>query len=119
MRVLIVEDEPRLAELTRRVLLQEGFDPLVCLDGVSGLDEALTGSFDVIVLDRMLPGMNGLELLEELRVEKISTPVLMLTALSELPERIKGLDAGADDYLGKPFAFEELIARIRAQRPAP
>ncbi len=114
MRILIVEDEPRLAEVIRKVLLQERFDAVVSHDGPSGLDLALTGGFDVIILDRMLPGLDGLGVLAALREEQIDTPVLMLTALGELPERVEGLNAGADDYLGKPFAFEELLARIRS-----
>jgi two-component system, OmpR family, response regulator len=114
MRVLIVEDETRLAGLIAGVLRQERFDVAVAHDGRSGLDEALTGSFDVILLDRMLPEIDGLEILAALREEHVDTPVLMLTALGELPERVEGLNAGADDYLGKPFAFEELIARLRS-----
>jgi two-component system, OmpR family, response regulator len=113
MRVLVVEDEPRLAELIRRVLNQERFEADVCFDGVTGFDAASTGAYDVVVLDRMLPGMDGVDLLQALRRVGNSTPVLMLTALGDVPERIEGLEAGADDYLGKPFAFEELIARIR------
>jgi DNA-binding response OmpR family regulator len=114
MRILIVEDESRLAELIRKVLVQERFDATVAHDGPAGLDQALTGSFDVIILDRMLPGMDGIALLAALRAEGVDTPVLMLTALGELPERVEGLNAGADDYLGKPFAFEELLARVRS-----
>ncbi len=114
MRILIVEDEVRLAQLMTRVLSQERFDVDVAHDGDAGLDLALTGSYDAIVLDRMLPGLDGVELLRELRAARVSTPTLMLTARTELDERVEGLNAGADDYLGKPFAFEELIARLRA-----
>jgi DNA-binding response OmpR family regulator len=113
VRILIIEDEARLADIIARVLRQERFDVDVAYNGASGLDLALRGTFDVIILDRMLPARDGMEVLRELRAERIATPVLMLTALSDLPERVEGLDAGADDYLGKPFAFDELLARIR------
>lgn len=113
MRVLIVEDEERLAELIGKVLRQEHIESEIASDGAAGLDLALTGVFDVIVLDRMLPEVDGIEVIAELRAAGAQTPILMLTALGELPERVEGLNAGADDYLGKPFAFEELIARIR------
>ncbi|MGD9715374.1 MAG: response regulator transcription factor [Thermomicrobiales bacterium] len=114
MRILIVEDEARLADLISKMLRQEHFETDVAGDGDEGLDLALTGGYDVIVLDRMLPGMDGIDVIEALRRERVDTPVLMLTALGELPERVEGLNAGADDYLGKPFAFEELVARIRS-----
>jgi DNA-binding response OmpR family regulator len=114
MRILIIEDEPRLADLISKVLVQERYATTVARNGDTGLDEALSGSYDVIVLDRMLPGIDGLSVLAAMRQHQIATPVLMLTALGELPERVEGLNAGADDYLGKPFAFEELLARIRS-----
>ncbi|MFM9108370.1 MAG: response regulator transcription factor [Chloroflexota bacterium] len=114
MRILVIEDETRLARVIARVLEQERFDVDVRHDGPSGLDAALTGSYDAIVLDRMLPGMDGLAVVRGLRQEGVATPVLMLTARGDLPERVEGLDAGADDYLGKPFAFEEVLARLRA-----
>lgn len=114
MRILLVEDETRMARVIARVLEEERFDVDVRHDGIAGLDAALSGAYDAIVLDRMLPGMDGLSLVRELRQEKIATPVLMLTARGDLPERVEGLNAGADDYLGKPFAFEELLARLRA-----
>lgn len=114
MRVLLVEDSVKLARLIEQVLAQEQIDPTVRFDGPSGLDEALTGSYDVIVLDRLLPGIDGVSIVAQLRSHGIGTPVLMLTALGDLPERVEGLNAGADDYLGKPFAFAELLARIRA-----
>jgi DNA-binding response OmpR family regulator len=114
MRILIVEDEARLANLISNVLIQERFDTTVAYDGCAGLDDALTGSYDVIVLDRMLPGLDGLGVLAAMRENNVETPVLMLTALGDLPERVEGLNAGADDYLGKPFAFEELLARVRS-----
>jgi DNA-binding response OmpR family regulator len=114
MRILIVEDEERLARIIARVLTQERFTVDVVHDGEAGLDAALTGAYDAIILDRMLPKRDGASIVRELRAERIATPVLMLTALSDLPDRVEGLDAGADDYLGKPFAFEELLARLRA-----
>jgi DNA-binding response OmpR family regulator len=114
MRILIVEDEERLAGIIARVLTQERFTVDVIHDGEAGLDAALTGAYDAIILDRMLPKRDGASFVRELRAEQIPTPVLMLTALSDLPDRVEGLDAGADDYLGKPFAFEELLARLRA-----
>jgi DNA-binding response OmpR family regulator len=114
MRILVVEDEVKLAEIIGRVLQAERYEVDLAFDGDSGLDLALAGVYDAIVLDRMLPGLDGLELCRHLRQEGIQTPVLMLTARRELPDRVEGLDAGADDYLGKPFAFAELQARIRA-----
>lgn len=114
MRLLLVEDEIELASLIRRVLARERYEVDVLHDGDEGLEMALTGAYDGIILDRMLPGTDGLEILAEMRANNINTPVLILSALSELGERIEGLDVGADDYLGKPFAFEELVARVRA-----
>src|SRR5262245_53056556 len=114
MRVLLIEDEARLASIVQRLLKLERFDVEVASDGETGLDCALTGAYDALIVDRMLPGQDGLEVVRALRAEGIGTPALMLTARSELPERVEGLDAGADDYLGKPFAFEELLARLRA-----
>jgi len=116
MRVLLVEDNTRLSRVIARVLQQERYDVDVAFDGDDGLDKALVGEYDVAIVDRMLPGMNGIDLVRALREEKIDTPILMLTALADLPERVQGLDAGADDYLGKPFAFDELLARLRALR---
>lgn len=114
MRILLIEDDERLAAVMARVLRQERFDVDLAHDGDSGLDAALTGSYDAVVIDWMLPRRDGVEIIRELRRERIETPLLMLTARGELPERVHGLDAGADDYLAKPFAFEELLARLRA-----
>ncbi|HUZ02786.1 MAG TPA: response regulator transcription factor [Thermomicrobiaceae bacterium] len=114
MRVLVVEDEEKLADLVARMLKAERFDVDVALDGPTGLERAMNASFDAVVLDRMLPGMDGLEVCRRLRSARVMTPVLVLTARRELNERVQGLDAGADDYLGKPFAFSELLARLRA-----
>lgn len=114
MRLLVVEDETRLAELIARRLRHEHYEVDLSFDGCDGFDRALTGGYDVIVLDRMLPGLDGIEVCRRLRKSGVHTPVLMLTARRELEERVEGLEAGTDDYLGKPFAFSELLARIRA-----
>jgi DNA-binding response OmpR family regulator len=114
MRVLLIEDEARLSTILYQLLSQELFDVDTARDGETGLEKALTGAYDVLIVDRMLPGLDGLSIVRALRHHRIETPALMLTARSELPERVEGLDAGADDYLGKPFAFSELLARLRA-----
>jgi DNA-binding response OmpR family regulator len=114
MRVLVVEDEPRMGELIRRVLLAERHVVDLVEDGVGALVLAKAGGYDVIVLDRMLPDLEGTEVLQLLRSRGDRTPVLLLTALGSVEQRVDGLDAGADDYLAKPFAFEELLARLRA-----
>jgi DNA-binding response OmpR family regulator len=114
MRILVIEDDERLARVIAQVLRQERFDVELAHDGTTGLEQALTGSYDALIVDWMLPGRDGLGIIRELRAEQIATPALMLTARGEMPQRVEGLDAGADDYLGKPFAFEELLARLRA-----
>ena len=114
MRLLVVEDEPKMAEAIRRVLVAERNAVDVADDGVGALAFAADRDYDVIVLDRGLPDLDGLEVLRLLRSRGVSTPVLMLTALGSLEHRVAGLDAGADDYLPKPFAFAELLARLRA-----
>jgi len=114
MRVLVVEDEASISGFIRQGLSEAGFVVTVEADGQHGLKRALKAEFDVIILDIMLPGMNGLELLRRARSGGISTPVLLLTARDEIDDRVTGLDAGADDYLTKPFAFSELLARTRA-----
>ena len=114
MRILIVEDDDRLARIMERVLRHEHFDVALAPDGETGLESALTGIYNALIVDWMLPAKDGVQLIRELRAGHVDTPVLMLTARSELPQRVQGLDAGADDYLGKPFAFEELVARLRA-----
>ncbi len=120
MRILLIEDEARLANLIRRVLVGERHVVDIAPDGVAGIALAERSPHDVIVLDRGLPDIDGLSVLRLLRGKKIDTPVLMLTALGSVEERVIGLEAGADDYLPKPFAFAELIARIKAlaRRPA-
>jgi DNA-binding response OmpR family regulator len=114
MRVLVVEDERRLARLLRRVLEEERYTVDEAYDGVEGEDLARTGVYDVIILDVMLPGRDGLTVCRNLRRDRVATPILMLTARDAVPDRVAGLDAGADDYLVKPFAFAELLARLRA-----
>jgi DNA-binding response OmpR family regulator len=114
MYVLVVEDERRLAQLVRRVLEEEGHTVDVAYDGEEGLQMALEGTHDVIVLDIMLPEINGLDVCKSIRANRVDTPVLLLTALDSVDDRVRGLDAGADDYLPKPFAFQELMARLRA-----
>ena len=114
MRILLIEDEARLANLIRRVLVGERHVVDVAPDGVAGVALAERSPHDVIVLDRGLPDIDGLSVLRLLRGRKIETPVLILTALGSVEERVVGLEAGADDYLPKPFAFAELIARIKA-----
>ena len=114
MRVLIVEDEVRLAATLQDLLEMDGYTADVCHDGESGLDNALTGIYDVILLDVMLPKMDGFTVLRRLRAEGGSTPVLMLTARSEVTDKVTGLDSGADYYLTKPFEPRELLACVRA-----
>ena len=109
-----MEDEPRLAQLLKRALEQDGHDVEIALDGLDGLRQAESGSFEVIVLDILLPRLNGIEVCRRLRAGGVHTPILMLTARDAVYQRVEGLDAGADDYLTKPFAIAELLARIRA-----
>lgn len=114
MHILVVEDEKRLANLLRRVLSEERHTVDVAFDGVSGYDLAASDTYDLVVLDLMLPGMDGLEICRQLRASNIQTPVLMLTARGAVEDRVAGLKLGADDYLVKPFAMEELLARVGA-----
>ena len=114
MYILVVEDERRLAQVVRRVLEEEGHTVDVAYDGEEGLALATDGSHDVIVLDILLPVMDGFEVCRTLRRDRVDTPILLLTALDSVDDRVRGLDAGADDYLPKPFAFQELLARLRA-----
>lgn len=120
MRMLIVEDERKIALAIKKGLEQETFAVDVCLDGDEGLRFALDEPYDVIILDRMLPGKDGLTVCQELRAAGKQTPILLLTAKDKINDRVDGLNAGADDYLVKPFAFEELLARVRSllRRPA-
>ena len=114
MRVLIVEDEPKLAALVARALREEGHPADVAGHGADALWMAASAPYDAIVLDIMLPDLDGFEIVRRLRAKQVWTPVLMLTARDAVADRVGGLDAGADDYLTKPFSFEELLARLRA-----
>lgn len=120
MRILIVEDELRLAEALVRLVQEEQYQTDMATDGEEAFELATTIPYDAIVLDWMLPGMTGLQIVKGLRQKNIATPVLLLTARDTVKDRVEGLNAGADDYLVKPFAMEELLARIRAlvRRPA-
>jgi heavy metal response regulator len=120
VRVLVVEDEPGIAQFVRQGLSEAGYAVDVARDGREGLDYALSAEYDLLILDILLPMMDGLCLLRELRNQGIKVPVLLLTARDRIEDRVAGLDAGADDYLVKPFAFSELLARLRAllRRPA-
>ncbi|MCZ8206422.1 response regulator transcription factor [Gemmatimonas sp.] len=114
MRVLVVEDDPRLSGLIARGLREEAYAVDVCADGTQAITQAVVNSYDAIVLDVMLPGTDGFGVVHTLRARHVHTPVLMLTARDAVSDRIAGLDAGADDYLVKPFDFGELLARLRA-----
>ena len=114
MHILVVEDEQRLAFLLRRVLLEERHTIDLAHDGETGLDLALSDTYDVVILDVMLPGYDGFEICRQMRAERVLSPVLMLTARGAVEDRVKGLNVGADDYLTKPFAMEELLARVNA-----
>jgi len=118
MRILVVEDDRDVAEYVRRQLVEEGHTVTVCHDGAAGLRAAELSAFDIILLDVMLPFMDGLEVTRRLRREHVRTPILLLTARDAPDEIVRGLDAGADDYLTKPFSFEVLLARIRARTRA-
>ena len=114
-RILLIEDEQRIAGFVRRGLTLEGYRVVVAYDGMAGLDAAIEHSPDLIVLDLMLPELDGLEVCRELRIAGFTMPIVMLTAKDSVPDRVAGLDAGADDYLIKPFELDELLARVRAQ----
>lgn len=114
MRILVVEDEKKVASFIKKGLEEEYYSVDVAFDGKEGLKLALSEEYDLIILDLMLPFKDGLSILKELRSEKIFTPVLILTARDTIQDKVTGLDSGADDYLAKPFSFEELLARIRA-----
>lgn len=114
MRVLVVEDEKKTASFIRKALQSEGYAVDMLHDGAEALVAVGNAPFDVVVLDVMLPGRDGLSVVRQMRERRIATPVLLLTARGEVSEKVEGLNAGADDYLPKPFALEELIARVRA-----
>ncbi len=121
MRVLVIEDDKEVATFLARALGESGHACDVATDGESGLAEARTGRYDVLIVDRMLPRRDGLSIIETLRRDGVTTPVLILSALGEVDDRVKGLRAGGDDYLTKPFAYAELLARVEAlgRRAAP
>lgn len=114
MKILVVEDEHKIANSIKKGLEQETFAVDVAYDGIEGYDLASTEDYDAIILDLLLPGMDGMEVCRKIRANKIHSPILILTAKGQLEDKVNGLNAGADDYLVKPFAFEELLARIRA-----
>ncbi|MBS0181292.1 MAG: response regulator transcription factor [Nitrospira sp.] len=114
MRVLVIEDETKVGSFIKRALEEESYAVDFCEDGAKGLEMALAINYDLLVVDVMLPSMSGLDVLKNIRRERIHTPVLILSAQSQIDQRVKGLDAGADDYLTKPFAIDELLARVRA-----
>lgn len=114
MRLLVVEDEKKVARFVKKGLEEEGYAVDVAPDGEEGLGMALDGVHDLIILDIHLPRMDGLGVLQELRKKKVATPVLLLTVRATIEDKVLGLDAGADDYITKPFAFQELLARVRA-----
>lgn len=114
MRILLVEDEIRMAQALCELLRLEKYEVDHCADGNSGLEAIESNIYDIIILDVMLPGMNGFDIVKKARKKEIHTPILMLTAKSELEDKVNGLDCGADDYLTKPFMTQELLARLRA-----
>jgi DNA-binding response OmpR family regulator len=115
MRVLVIEDDHKIANALKKALEQDKYAVDICYDGDDGYSMATTEPYDIAIIDRMIPGeYNGIAIVEAMRKEKIHTPVLLLTALGSVRDRTKGLDSGADDYLVKPFALEELLARVRA-----
>ncbi len=114
MKILIVEDEHKIANSIKKGLEQEGYTADVAYDGVEGYDLAASEPYDIIILDLMLPGIDGIEIIKKLRQENIHIPILILTAKSQLEDKVEGLNLGADDYLVKPFAFAELLARLKA-----
>jgi DNA-binding response OmpR family regulator len=119
MKILVVEDEHKIANSIKKGLEQESFTVDVAYDGNVGYDYASSACYDLIILDLMMPGLNGLEICKKLRSEKNNTPILILTAKDQLQDKVNGLNSGADDYLTKPFAFEELLARVKALRRRP
>lgn len=114
MRLLIVEDDIKIAALIEKGMREAGFEVEVCHDGNSGLTQGMTGRYDAAVIDIMLPGLDGLQVIEQLREQRVSTPVLILSARQSVDDRIRGLQRGGDDYMVKPFSFNELLARIQA-----
>ncbi len=114
MRILAIEDETKVGSFIKRALEEESYAVDLCEDGAKGLELAFATNYDLVIVDLMVPTLPGLEIVKGIRQAKIQTPILILTAQSQVDQRVKGLDAGADDYLTKPFAIDELLARIRA-----
>jgi heavy metal response regulator len=114
MRILVVEDEPKVASFIRRALEEETYSVDAATNGSDGLELARSNSYDVVILDLMLPGLPGMDVLKAIRAARLKVPVLILTARSQVDQKVTGLDAGADDYLTKPFSIDELLARVRA-----
>ncbi|MCD7981694.1 MAG: response regulator, partial [Clostridiales bacterium] len=114
MKLLLVEDEKRMVQALTEILRQENYSVDTCADGISGLQAIESDIYDIVILDVMLPGMNGYDIAKSARQSGIRTPILMLTAKSDLDDKVQGLDSGADDYLTKPFKTKELLARLRA-----
>jgi len=114
MKILLIEDEKRMAEAVAELLNQEDYQVDVKYDGTSGLEAVLTDNYSIIICDVMLPGLNGFEIVREARINNVKTPIIILTAKSDISDKVMGLDSGADDYLTKPFEVEELLARVRA-----
>jgi DNA-binding response OmpR family regulator len=119
VRILVVEDERGIADFVERALRAQGYVVDVASDGVEGERRALSSDVDLVILDRMLPGRDGIQVLRAIRAAKPAIPVILLTALSEIADKVAGLDAGATDYMSKPFSVEELLARVRARLRAP
>lgn len=119
MRILVVEDERGIADFVQRALRSQGHAVQAATDGLEGERLAVSGDVDLVILDRMLPGRDGMEVLRGIRAAKPALPVIMLTARGEIADRVEGLDAGATDYVAKPFSVEELLARVRAHLRAP
>lgn len=114
MNILLIEDEPKVSGFITKGLEEQGYKVTVAHDGKAGRDSAIEGSFDLVILDVMLPNMNGFEVCKNIRQRKKELPILMLTALGTVHDKVEGLESGADDYLTKPFHFEELVARVKA-----
>lgn len=114
MRILVIEDETKVGSFIKRALEEESYAVDLCEDGAKGLELVFATNYDLVIVDLMVPTLPGLEIVKGIRQAKIQTPILILTAQSQVDQRVKGLDAGADDYLTKPFAIDELLARIRA-----
>jgi two-component system, OmpR family, response regulator len=114
MKLLVIEDETKIARLLKKGFQAKGYQVDTCIDGESGLEQAKSGKYDAIIMDTMLPNRDGLSVLKELRAASVATPVMILTARGDVTDRVEGLQLGADDYMAKPFAMDEVVARVRA-----